>query len=53
MLVLCTRFTGTELVKAGKSWSFNSKLLHGKSLSILLALTVEQPTWGAYSTKIA
>ena len=22
------------------------------SLSILLALTVEQPTWGAYSTKI-
>ena len=23
------------------------------SLSILLALTVEQPTWGAYSTKIA
>ena len=46
-------------VLPGQSWlkqakvDFNSKLLHGKSLSILLALTVEQPTWEAYSTKIA
>ena len=57
---LCTKFCYIcwffVHVLPGQSWlkqakvDFNSKLLHEKSLSILLALTVEQPTWEAYST---